>query len=136
MQQKAKDFGSLLDENKFKASSGWLHRFKAWHAIVLKMIGRESTLVGVPEAVAWVGKELPGIATGYKPVNIYSTDQTRLFNQMLPNRTLALKGDRCHGGKQCKVQVTILLCAHMDASDKRMPFIIVKKQEAAMLQKC
>lgn len=79
LQQKAKDFGCLLDEDKFKASSGWLHRFKARHAIVGKMTSGESTSADAPEAAAWVEKELPGIMMRYKPADIYNADETGFF---------------------------------------------------------
>ncbi|KAH9372295.1 hypothetical protein HPB48_006985 [Haemaphysalis longicornis] len=63
---------------------------------------------------------MPKILTRYQPSEIYNADETGLFYQMLLNRTLALKGDRCHGGKQSKLHITALLCVNMDASDKRV----------------
>ncbi|KAM7309622.1 tigger transposable element-derived protein 6 [Ixodes scapularis] len=45
---------------------------------------------------------------------------------MLPQRTLSLKGDRCHGGKQSKVRITVLLRANMDSSEKVPPLVIGK----------
>lgn len=57
--------------------------------------------------------------------------QTKLdfFFQMLPNTTLALKGDWCHGGKQSKLRITALLCVNKDASDKRVPLVIGKSKK-------
>lgn len=43
---------------------------------------------------------------------------------MLPAKTLDLKGKQCHGGKQSKKRVTVLLCANMDGSDKQ-PLLVV-----------
>ncbi|XP_072144212.1 tigger transposable element-derived protein 6-like [Dermacentor andersoni] len=45
---------------------------------------------------------------------------------MLPGRTLALKGDDCRGGKQSKLRITILLCANLDGTDKRVPLVVGK----------
>lgn len=79
-----------------------------------------STSADAPEAATWLEKEMPKILTRYQPSEVYNADETGFFYQMLPNRTLALKGDRCHGGKQSKLHITALLCVNMDASDKRV----------------
>jgi hypothetical protein len=39
---------------------------------------------------------------GYEQRDIYNADETGLFYNVLPDRTLALKGESCHGGKNCK----------------------------------
>jgi len=39
--------------------------------------------------------------------------KTALFYNAQPNRTLALKGETCHGGKKYKDRLNVLLpCAH------------------------
>ncbi|XP_037568125.1 tigger transposable element-derived protein 6-like [Dermacentor silvarum] len=59
-------------------------------------------------------------------LDLFNADETALFYQMLPQKTLALKGDRCQGGKQSKVRVTVLLCANMDGSEK-VPALVIGK---------
>jgi hypothetical protein len=34
---------------------------------------------------------------GYEPRDVYNADETRLFFNVLPDRTLACKGEFCHG---------------------------------------
>ncbi|XP_038077398.1 tigger transposable element-derived protein 6-like [Patiria miniata] len=41
---------------------------------------------------------------------------------------MAFKGEQCHGGKQSKDRVTVLLCANMDGSEKLKPVVIGKFQ--------
>ncbi|XP_064462137.1 tigger transposable element-derived protein 6-like [Ornithodoros turicata] len=108
LQQKAKDFACLLENDAFRASSGWLHRFKVRHAIVGKVVSGESASADVPEAAVWLEEVLPRILTRYQPRDVYNADESALFYQMLPNRTLFLKGDRCHGAKQSKLRITVL----------------------------
>ena len=47
-------------------------------------------------------------------------------HRCLPNRTLTFKGEHCHGGKLSKEQLTLLLSANMDGSDKIDPLVIGK----------
>ncbi|XP_064468537.1 tigger transposable element-derived protein 6-like [Ornithodoros turicata] len=129
LQQKAKDFACLLDCNEFKASCGWLHQIKAWHAIVRKVASSESSSADAPEGAAWIEKELPEIMMRYQTTDICNIDESRFLYQMLPNRTLALKGDSCHSGKQSKLRLTVVLCVNMDATDKRVPLVIGRSKK-------
>lgn len=133
LQQKAKDFACMLGRDDFKASSGWLHRFKARHVIVGKVVSGESSSADASESAAWIAREMPELLERYAPADIYNGDETGLFYQMLPSRTLAVKGDRCHGGKQSKLRISVLLCVNMDGSDKRTPLVIGKSKKPRCL---
>ncbi|KAH6948224.1 hypothetical protein HPB50_023203 [Hyalomma asiaticum] len=84
-------------------SCGWLHRFKARHSIVGKSLSRESSLADATKFPAWIENAVPDILDRYDPVDVYNANETALFYQMLPKRTLALKGDSCHSGKNSKL---------------------------------
>lgn len=124
LQQKAKDFACILGHDDFKASNGWLQGFKSRHGVVGRVISGESASADSDASASWVVEKLPDILKRYEAADLYNADETALFYQMLPNRTLALKGDDCRGGKQSKLRVTVLLCANSDGSDKRMPLVI------------
>lgn len=66
--------------------------------------------------------------------DIYNADETGLFYEMLPSNTLEMKGQRCHGGKHSKKRVTVLLCAYVDASDKR-PLLVIGKSASPVALK-
>lgn len=51
-----------------------------------------------------------------------------LFFRLLPNRTLALKDQKCHGGKQSRQRLRVLLCVNMDRSNKRIPLVVGKRK--------
>ena len=53
-------------------------------------------------------------------------DRLKIIEEVLPDRTLAYKGESCHGGKHSKDRLTVLLCVNSDGSDKQMPIVIVK----------
>jgi len=69
---------------------------------------------------------LPEITKDYDIKNIFNCDETGLFYRLMPNKTIAYKGENCHGGKQSKERLTVLLCANADGSDKLKPLIIGK----------
>lgn len=124
LQQKALAFACMLGCHDFKASSGWLQRFKERHNIVGKVVSGESAEANAVGAADWLRDRVPGIVAQYDSASIYNADETALFYRLLPKRTLALKNERCHGGKQSKQRLTVLLCANMDGSDKRKPLVI------------
>jgi hypothetical protein len=55
---------------------------------------------------------------GYKPNYIFNADETGIFFNLFPSKTLATRGDKCHGGKKSKDRLTALLCANSDGSEK------------------
>ena len=64
----------------------------------------------------------------YTPADRYSTDETGLFFQCLPNKTLALKEEKCTRGKKSKSRLTVLVAANVDRSDKQPPLVIGKSK--------
>ena len=48
----------------------------------------------------------------YAPEDIYKADEAGLFFQLLPDRTLAFKGEECYGGKKSKQRLTVVLCTN------------------------
>jgi hypothetical protein len=50
---------------------------------------------------------------GYEPKDIANCDETGLFFQALPNKTLCLKVEKCSGGKLSEQRLTIFLCGFM-----------------------
>jgi hypothetical protein len=84
---------------EFKPSSGWIDRFRKRTSLVLRTISGESQSVNVTEAEVWKTEHLPHPLEGFRPCNIFSTDKCGLFYNLLPNRTYAFRGEKCHGGK-------------------------------------
>lgn len=126
LQQKARDYGCILGCDDLKGSNGWLEGFKRRYGIVGKVISGESSSADSVGADSWIQHKLPGILDRYEASDVYNADETALFYELLPNRTLTLKGDVCHGGKQSKRRLTVLLCTNSDGSDKRVPLVIGK----------
>ncbi|UYV75119.1 hypothetical protein LAZ67_12002543 [Cordylochernes scorpioides] len=64
--------------------------------------------------------------SGYDPANIYNADETGLFFQLIPDRTLAHKDENCRGVKRMKQRITVLLCCNSTGTEKRRLLIIGK----------
>lgn len=125
LREKAKTIANELNVSNFTASNGWITRFKNRHGLVFKKLTGESAEVNIESADAWLSS-LPSKLEGYELQNIYNADETGLFFNVLPDRTLAFKGECCHGGKHSKERLTVLLCVNSDGSDKQIPIVIGK----------
>jgi hypothetical protein len=117
LKKKAKITAAKLNIDCFSASSGWLSRFKHRYGLDFKKLAGESAEVSVKSTDAWL-ESLPSFLEGYETRDVYNAVETGLFFNVLPNRTLAYKGETCHGGKHSKDRLTVLLCVNSDGSDK------------------
>jgi hypothetical protein len=58
------------------------------------------------------------VITQYAPKDIFNMDKIALFFSAQPKGILALKGEKCQGGKWYKHRMMILLCFNSDNSEK------------------
>ena len=54
-----------------------------------------------------------------------SEDQIGLFNSQLPDKTLARRGEKCHGGKLCRFRITIVI--EVNAQGDKLPSLVLGK---------
>lgn len=88
----------------------------------------EAAACDVKYALHWQKNILPTLTDGYAAEDIYNMDETGLFFKCLPNRTLAFKGEKCHGGKQSKERITVIPMCNMTGTHK-LPLIVIGKSE-------
>jgi hypothetical protein len=93
--------------------------------MVFKKLAGESAEVSLESTDAWL-ESLPFLMGCCETRDVYNADETGLFFTVLPDRTLASKGESCHGGKHSKDRPTVLLCVNSDGSDKQVPIVIGK----------
>ena len=111
IQEKAKEFATQLNKPDFKASSGWLQRFKDRHLIREASISGERGSVDLLDVDVWVST-LPDLLHNYPVQNIFNMDETGLLFRALPDKTLAVRGSDCAGGKKSKERLTVSLCVN------------------------
>lgn len=110
---KVQEFASQLGDD-FKCTAGWLERFKERHSITFKPVCGESKSVadGTDAMKAWASS-LQTILAEYSPSDIFNANETGLFFRLLPDKTLEFKGVDCHGGKNSKERVTVMVFKHV-----------------------
>ena len=69
---------------------------------------------------------LPTLLARYNPEDIYNVDETGLFYKLLPDKAYTMKNEACHGGKNSKERITLLLGANMTGTDKLRPIVMGK----------
>ncbi|KAH7948639.1 hypothetical protein HPB51_028432 [Rhipicephalus microplus] len=100
IEQKAKDLAFLLGRNDFRGGSGCLPRFKERHDIVGKAVTGESKAADLDSVEKWLEENWRHIAARYRVEDIFNADETALFWQMLPNKTVSWRQDKRRQGKQ------------------------------------
>ncbi|GBO00676.1 Tigger transposable element-derived protein 4 [Araneus ventricosus] len=93
LQEKAREVGESLGLETFKASNGWLEKFRTRHNIPFKQICGEEKSVNPNEITDWIGK-LKSLFKGYDDRDIFNADETGLFYRVLPDKTLYFKGEK------------------------------------------
>lgn len=92
---------SLGMGEEFKASNGWLARWKQRYNISHRRVSGESGDVSDVTVESWL-ERLPSILAGYEVQDVWNCDETGLFWKALPDKGLAEKGKACRGGKKIK----------------------------------
>jgi hypothetical protein len=64
------------------------------------------------------------VITQYAPKDIFKMDETSLFYDVQLTWTVALKGEKCKGGKGYKDIAMVLLCCNTDDSEGHLPFVV------------
>nr|CAG8482423.1 13958_t:CDS:2 [Entrophospora candida] len=88
LKTKAQALAKLININDFKGSDRWLSHFKHQHHIYSVTNQGESASAPL-ELLPQYRKELQGILKDYDPNDIYNCDETVLFWQLEPSKTLA-----------------------------------------------
>ena len=74
---------------------------------------------------AWKETSLATILSRYELKDIHNADESDLFYQGLPKKTLHLKGEKCSGGKYIKVRLTGMATA--SATGEKLPMFVIGK---------
>ena len=124
---KAEELSKALDPSmEWTCSSGWLSRWKLWHNVKFRSICGENAAVDKDVCDDWKQRKLLPVLHQYDPNDIFNADETGLYWRLLPDKTHALAGEVCTGGKKSKVRVTVLVCANMSGSEK-LPLLTIGK---------
>ncbi|XP_053947890.1 tigger transposable element-derived protein 4-like [Anastrepha ludens] len=129
LKEKALEFSQKLEQPNFKASTGWLDSWKRRSGICHKKACGESNDVSEEDCMKWQRDVLPYLLEGYQARDVFNADETGLFFKCLPDNTLTLKNQKCHGGKHSKQRVMLMIAANMDGSEKLKLLLIGKSNQ-------
>ena len=107
----------------FKASKGWLDKWKLSHSIKEKQISGESLDVLTTTFESWM-ERIQELCKGYEDKNIINMDESGCFFKALPTKGLALKGRKSKGGKKSKQRVTVAFFVSADGEKVGKPIVI------------
>ena len=127
IREKTLDFAKELNITDFKASDGWLDRWKNRHNVVFRAISGEERSYTEEMAASWAQTHLHTILSRYDLRDIYNADEFGLFYQQLPTKSCHLKGERCAGGKFSKVRLRGLAAGN--AAGEKLPMFVIGKAE-------
>lgn len=130
----------LLGVQGFKASEGWLGKFKHRHSIAFRSNQGEAGEIDMEALGNWQQEVLQAEIRKFSPDDVFNADETGLFWKLLPNKTLAFKGwfilffysdlfltgERCTSGKKSKERITVLVGSNMSGTEK-LPLLVIGK---------
>ncbi|KAK9704378.1 DDE superfamily endonuclease [Popillia japonica] len=116
-----------IENNECDFSSGWLYRFQKRHGISAHVISCEKNKVNEQTVDEWK-QEFRLIRQHYSDKDVFNIDETGVFYNLLPERTLDFKGKKCYGGTKSKERLTAVLCCNADGSEKLKLWIVGKSK--------
>ena len=126
LEEKANQLAEQLGNPDFKATNGWICRWKNRHGIKYKKQHGEKSDADTTAADTWSTTVLPDLLETYAPRDIYNTDETGIYFRALPDGSLTFSNDKLSGTKKSKERITALVTTNMDGTDKR-PLLIIGK---------
>lgn len=132
MKKQAQLFGTQLNITNFAYSNGWINRFKTRFNLRSRKKEGEANEV-TPDEVTTAKEYVRSVTSGYDKEDIFNLDETALFYEMGPNRTLSFK--KISGQKLSKKRVTIALCSNSTGTFKIRPLLIHNSNNPRIFKK-
>lgn len=128
LKEKARAIAEDFEIQDFKASDGWLSKFLNRFHLSSQAVCGESSKVNEKTSSEWLSY-FETIKSKFLPEDIFNIDETGLFFNLLPERTYAVKGERCHGGEKSKQRLTVVLVCNSTGTEKLRPWVIGKSKK-------
>ena len=125
LKEKALQFAKSLHLDDFRASDGWLNRWKSRHNVTFREVSGEEKSCTPEMTASWKETHLPTIPSRYELKDIFNAVEFGLFYQVLRSISMHFKNERCSGGKFSKVCLTGL--AAVNASREKLPMFLIGK---------
>ncbi|XP_071056808.1 tigger transposable element-derived protein 6-like [Onthophagus taurus] len=130
LKQKAEEIAKSLEHNEFKATNGWLSRWKARHNVSFKKEHNENVYNKATEQ--WKNTTIPTSLEKFCADDIYNADETSLYYRDIPDEYL--NRTSLSNYKKATERITVLCCANMSGGDKRELLIVGKSTKPRCFQ--
>ena len=120
--------------DSFKASDGWLGKWKLSYGIKEKQISGESLDVSATTVESWM-ERVQELCKGYEDKDILNMDESGCFFKSLPTKGLAIKGRKSKGGKKSKQRITVAFFVSADGGKVGKPIVIWKSKKPRCFKK-
>ncbi|GBC33314.2 tigger transposable element-derived protein 6-like [Rhizophagus irregularis DAOM 181602=DAOM 197198] len=131
LREKAKIFARGFEIDNFTASNGWLEKFKQRHHLKEYVKWGEANSAPL-ETLEEERRKLREIIKDYDLNNVFNCDETGLYWDLEPSKTLA-QGP-LSGKKKSKKRVTLLLTCNATGTEKLKPTFIHTYQNPRILR--
>ena len=123
---KAIEFAEKMNVENFKASDGWLDRWKKRFNVSFKTVSGESNACTDEMVATWEQTTLPTILSKYDLKQNYNANKFGLFYRTQPNKFLHLKNENSIGDKHSKLCLTGLTAAVVG---EKLPLFVIGKSK-------
>ena len=134
LKEKALEIAGRLDCDEFKASNGWLDRWKKRYNVRQMKVSGESGDVSGATVDSWK-ERLPDIVHGYSADDIWNLDETGCFWRALPDKGFNQRAKDCKGGKQSKQRITVTFIVNAAGASEAKPIVIWKSDKPRCFKK-
>ncbi|KAF7690724.1 Tigger transposable element-derived protein 4 [Cucumispora dikerogammari] len=128
IREKALEISKCIGTTGFLASEGWFNMFKSRNKLKVMSTNGSEALVNQNTTPDWRQQVLPEILQNYRPENVYNADETGLYFELLPNKSICLAGASGRFHKDSKLRVTLPLCVNYTGQTKLTPLVVGKSR--------
>jgi len=115
------------DFDDFRASDGWLDRWKTTYSVKERRIVGEAGDVSAETITSWM-ERISELIEGYSLENIWNMDESGCFFKALPEKGLVEKGKQAKGGKKSKQRLTVAFFVNAAGEKVDQPIVISKSK--------
>jgi len=129
IQRKALKIAKLLKITNFKATNGWLDRFKKRNLIRYHSVNRKSNPVNDEDIHFWFLNILPTFTEHYASRDIFNATEFELCYKLMSNKLHNFKNihiKKYNKSKLSRELLKVLICANSDGTEKLNPLVIGK----------
>jgi len=117
VREKAREICISTGVLQMACSDGWLWRFQKRYDISYHNLSGEANKVGDGVVNEWL-QEFVQVGQSYSKNDIFNIDETGVFYNLLPDRSLDFKGVKSHGGAKSKERLTVVFFCNATGSEK------------------